>query len=111
MLLTLYGTDDPSLGWIEAIVAAAISNIVGDVTAVSSGSEDRRTAILNTLFPFIGKAIGNAIWPMKSGPAPAPALPPPNKLADLPPEVQQITALVGSGLPFIGSLIYQLKRG
>lgn len=113
-LITLYGNDDPALlGWIETIVATAIANIVGDVTAVSQGREDRRTAILNTIFPFIGKAIGNAVWPVSSstGETSAPAPAPPKKLSDLPPEIQQIAALVGSGVPFIGSLIYQLKKG
>jgi hypothetical protein len=110
ILLTLYGSDSQKLGWVEAVVAAALANIIGDINDVSSGKEDTKTAILNTLFPWIGKIVGNAVWPVKKSVA-ITAQEQPKKLSDLPVDIQQKAALLGTSIPFIGSLIYQLKKG
>ena len=118
LLLTLSGknnnplseNDIERLGWIEAVISAAISNVVGDVVAVSNQTEDKKTMILNTLFPYVGKYIGNKLWPVHRQ-ADTPQAKTPKKLSEFPPEVQQKAALVITGIPFAGSLIYQIAKG
>jgi hypothetical protein len=110
MLLTLYGEPDPRLGWVEALVVNAITNVVGDVSGVASGSEDIKTAIANFFVPNIGKIVGDYFWPVKHA-ATAAVIQQPKTIANLPSEIQQMLAMVGSGIPFIGTLLYQVKKG
>jgi len=73
VLLTLTGEKN-RLGAIDilAIVSLAVTNVIGDIKAVAAGSEDVKTGILNTLVPYLGKYIGNRVWPVSSSqPAPA----------------------------------------
>lgn len=113
LLLTLYGEDreDPRLGWIFTTIISAITNVFNDVSNVAAGTEDVKTALLNTFtIPILGKWLGEKWWPVKSAPAPAPA-PAPSGLAQLPDEMQQVVTTIGAGIPFIASLLFQIKKG
>lgn len=114
-LLTLFGeeTDDPRLGWIAATIMSAITNVFNDVVGVQSGTEDIKTALLNTFtIPILGKYLGEKWWPVKNAPAPAAvAAPVPGKLAQLPDGMQQALTTIGAGIPFLASLAFQMKKG
>ena len=75
LLITLMGErleGETMFTAICGIVTAAVSNIVGDIKGLQNKTETTQTAVLNTLFPWIGGAVGKWIWPAKST-APAPA--------------------------------------
>lgn len=113
LLLTLYGDKAETLGesnLILAIIMAAITNVVGDVAGVSGGSETWQQAVANTMFPYVGGAIGSWLWPVEN----APAGPVDTGAAT---DANQITitsiAIVGASVLFVaGGTVYSLvKKG
>lgn len=69
LLLTLFGDagDSSMFTLIAAIVTAAVTNVVGDVKGVVNGTEDWKTAVLNTFVPYVGDAVGANLWPKGQG--------------------------------------------
>jgi hypothetical protein len=63
----LYGekNDPERLGWIEALILNAITNVVRDVSGVISGKVDIKSATLSFFLPNIGNLIGAATWDKK----------------------------------------------
>lgn len=74
ILLTLSG--DSRMGWIEALIANAVTNVTTDVIATRGGTQDMKTTVLNFLLPNIGKMIGSRIWKPEATTAQAAPLPP-----------------------------------
>jgi hypothetical protein len=112
VLVTLYGQDARMGSATAAIVTAAVTNVVSDVAAVRSGGESIGTAILNTLFPYIGKAVGAKMYPGESPyhDAPAPVVPATDQTVVENKEAEKKAAIMAT-VPFAGVLIYQIAKG
>jgi hypothetical protein len=66
-LVTLIGKEDQRLGWIEALILNAVTNIFSDITGVWNGTESWKTAITNTFVPNIGKLVAQKVFKWDDG--------------------------------------------
>lgn len=66
-LVTLLGKEEQNLGWIEALILNAVTNIFSDITGVWNGTESWKTAITNTFVPNIGKLVAQKVFKWDDG--------------------------------------------
>jgi len=105
LLVTLFG-DDVNMGFWQVIVSLAVTNIISDIQGVENKSESWKTAVLNTLFPYIGEYAGDQLW--KTTPAAQTKL---TGVAGLPAKAQQALGAAITAVPLIGATVYQMVKG
>lgn len=105
------------MGWIEAIVAAAVTNVYTDLKAALDGTQSWQTSLLNTFNPFVGKIIGKSVEQHKGFgitnsvtpdgmPVTITSIVTPEQL-----DKNQGIALATTAIPFVLSLLNQYVKG